>query len=131
MPSGRPPARVEDHLRCLDVSTQTKERLGAVLGVLTGEISVREACERLGVSESRFHELRRQALAGAAEGLTPGCSGRPRKRGEERTLRERELLERVEDLEVDLQAAQIRTELALVMPRVLKPWKGRSSKKNG
>src|SRR5262249_55934413 len=109
---------------------QAKERLRVILQVLTGELTAAAAQLQLGVSPSRFHELRRQALEGALARLTPAAAGRPPKEPEH-SEREQELLRRIDDLEVDLQAAFVRTEIALVMPHVLKPLKGRTSKKNG
>lgn len=131
MTQGRPPAGIDVHVRRLEASEEAKERLVTVLQVLTGELTVEEACERLGISESRLHDLRRVALSGAAAALTPGAAGRPRKQESVSNDRERELLAEIKDLEADLQSALLRTELARAMPKVLKPWKGKGSKKNG
>jgi hypothetical protein len=87
---------------------------------------VAQACEELGVSESRLHELRRQALVGALGALMPKPAGRPAT-AETMTARENELEGRIQELEVDLQAALVRTELALAMPEL---FRGGSKKKH-
>jgi hypothetical protein len=71
------------------------------------------------VSESRLHELRRQALTGALGALMPKPAGRPAT-AEATTARETDLEERIRELEVDLQAALVRTELALAMPELFR-----------
>lgn len=100
-----------------------KRRLRVLLDTLSGRVSVAQACEELGVSESRLHELRREALEGALGALMPKPAGRPAT-AETRTAREKELEGRIQELEVDLQAALVRTELALAMPELFR------SKKN-
>mgnify|MGYP003402207127 CR=1 FL=1 len=130
MPAGRPPEGLV-HVDRLLGDEEAKRRLRLVLATLMGELSVTEACERLGVSESRFHELRRHALEGALTGLGPGVPGRPKEAEAEPGT---DRLERVErenrQLRIELQAAYVRTELALGMPHVLTA-KGRADiKKN-
>ena|SRR5206468_1072574 len=114
---GRPPIGA-GHVDGLEGPEETKERLKVIVETLTGNLTVEAASERLGVSPSRFHELRRQALEGALAGLAPGRAGRPPK-GEEPIPREQELAKQVADLKVELQMAYTRTELALAMPHVL------------
>jgi transposase-like protein len=115
----------------LDGDEESKRRLRIVLATLLGELTVTEACERLGVSESRFHEMRRQALEGALESLRPGVPGRPKGVDEDPVSERLEGLERENrELRIELQAAYVRTELALGMPQVLTA-KGRAQiKKN-
>jgi len=120
----RPPEGV-GHVERLEGPEDVKRRLRVLMETLVGRKSVGEACEELGVSESRLHEMRREALVGALGALMPKASGRPAK-VEPTTTRERELQERIEELEVDLQAALVRTELALAMPDLFR----RQGKKN-
>jgi transposase len=115
----RPPEKT-GHVDPLDGSDADKTRLRVVLETVAGERSVKEACERLGVSEARFHVLRRQALQAALDGLAPGAPGRPRKRDKPDSDRVRELEQEVSGLKVDLQAALVRTEIALTMPHLLR-----------
>lgn len=120
MPAGRPPDKL-GHVDRLEGDDESKRRLRIVLATLVGELSVVEACERLVVSESRFHEMRRQALEGALSSLTPGVPGRPAKSSDENPTGDRlvELERENRQLRIELQAAYVRTELALGMPHVL------------
>jgi transposase-like protein len=103
----------------LDGPEELKWRLRVLLETITGAVSVAQACEELGVSESRLHELRRQALTGALGALMPKPAGRPAT-PEATTARETDLEGRIRELEVDLQAALVRTELALAMPELFR-----------
>lgn len=121
----RPPEGV-GHVDHLDGPEDLKRRLRVLLDTLAGRVSVAQACEGLAVSESRLHELRRQALVGALGALMPKPAGRPAT-AETTTGREHELESRIRELEVDLQAALVRTELALAMPEL---FRGGSKKKH-
>jgi transposase-like protein len=118
----RPPEGV-GHVDRLEGPEDLKRRLRVLLETLSGRVSVAQACEELGVSESRLHELRREALEGALGALMPKPAGRPAT-AQTTTEREKELEGRIQELEVDLQAALVRTELALAMPELFR------SKKN-
>lgn len=83
-------------------------------------ITVEEACERLDLARSHFHELRGIALQAAVDGLEPGIPGRPRK-VREVSERERFLGRRVRELEAELTAERVRSQMALVMPGMLRP----------
>ena len=114
----RPPEGA-GHVDRLDGPEELKWRLRVLLDTLAGRVSVAQACEELGVSESRLHELRRQALVGALGALMPKPAGRPAT-AETTTAREKDLETRIQELEVDLQAALVRTELALAMPELFR-----------
>lgn len=114
----RPPEGV-GHVDRLDGPEELKRRLRVLLDTLAGRVSVGQACDELGVSESRLHELRREALVGALGALMPKPAGRPAT-AQTTTAREKELEGRIEELEVDLQAALVRTELALAMPELFR-----------
>ena len=126
MRQGRPPVGL-GHVDRLDGPDDLKVRLRILLATITGEIGIDEACAELGVSPSRLHEMRKEALEGALAALTPGRPGRPRAAVEDDDRSERELKRRVRDLEVQLQAAFVRTELALAMPHLFR----KDRKKNG
>jgi transposase-like protein len=117
---GRPPQGPK-LVEGLEGSDDAKRRLQLILETLTGSKTVVEVCQLLGVSESRFHEMRKEILQGAASAAEPRPIGRPPAPeptpSEVENLRlHRENLE----LKMQLEAAQIREELALVMPHVLK-----------
>jgi transposase-like protein len=109
-----------EHVSGLRGPAESKLRLRVILETLSGERTVAEACAELEISEARFHQLRQQALEGALKGLSPGKAGRPRKEEPVVPGQVEELEQEVRDLEVDLQAARVRTELALAMPHLLK-----------
>jgi transposase-like protein len=115
----RPPDGVKSVHR-LEGPEALKQRLEAVLKTLTGELSIAEACERLGVGEARFHMLRKQALQGALEALRPAPAGRPPHAEAPEAARIRELEEQVRELKFDLRASLVRTELALTMPHLMR-----------
>ena len=129
MGAGRPPGGTH-HVMPLDGGVEEKHRLRVILDVVGGVMSVKQACEVLGISEARFHQLRHQVLQGALDSLAPRVSGRPRSEVPQDSHRVEELQRQVRELEVDLQAALVRTELALAMPQVLMDRSGRRSKKN-
>jgi hypothetical protein len=115
---GRYPAGPE-YVEHLDASSLAKERLQVVLETLAGTCRVQEACARLGVGEVRFHQLRLQALQAAAERLETRPGGRPRQVVTQEAEQVEALQERMAELEVELRAAQVREELALVLPHVV------------
>lgn len=129
MPAGRPPKK-SDLVDSLDAGNMERERLRIILQTLSGEVSVVEACELLDVSETRFHDLRTQALEGALSALAPKPRGRPHKH-EETPEEVQKLKEQVDDLTFELQAQRVKTEIAVTMPHLLKdkPTKKKITKK--
>jgi hypothetical protein len=109
------------HVDRLQGSEPAKQRLAVLLETLHGVLPVPEACERLGIGESRFHALRGEWLQEALELLEPRPLGRPPQpavaaqwqsriqalEAENRTLRQQ------------LAAAEVRRELAEVLPHVV------------
>jgi transposase-like protein len=109
-------------VKSLPGSEAAKQRLELILDTLAGKCTIPKACEALGVNETRFHELRNQWIRNAVQLLEPRPSGRPPTppplpAEEEVAELKRQLLEQ----KILLEAANIREELALVMPQVLKP----------
>jgi hypothetical protein len=124
---GRFPSGPEyvDHL---EGSAQAKERLREVLQTLAGSHRVQEACQLLGICEQRFDQLRRQALQAALRQLESKPGGRPRR--EQAVLAEEALAlrQQVADLESELRAAQVREEIALVLPRAIREPEGKKTR---
>ena len=121
MRQGRPPVGL-GHVDRLEGPDDLKVRLRILLATITGDMGIDEACAELGVSPSRLHEMRKEALEGALTALTPGRPGRPRTpvEDDDRSENELALKTRVRELEVQLQAAFVRTELALAMPHLFR-----------
>jgi len=128
MARGRPPKGLS-HVDSLPGSAEEKERLKAILATITGELSVQDACERLHVSESRFHEIRRAALTGMLDGLSPRPPGRPPKEEEPKEVQD--LRARVSWLEEELEIARLRTEIAMWKPGLLRAPTPPPGKKRG
>src|SRR5262245_54426911 len=103
-----------------------KARLLAILATAAGSRTQAEACLELGLSDRRFHALRGRMLQSALDGLAPRPAGRPHRTAAATDDRVRELEAIVRELRLDLQAAQVREEIALVMPRLLQ--RGRATK---
>lgn len=118
MSGGRPP-KGSELVERFEGSAEAKERLKAIIDAMTGAATVAEVCARLGVGESRFYQIRDEMLEGALASLEPGMAGRPRKEEPEEEKRLAEMTRRIKRLELELEAAHVRTELALTMPEVL------------
>lgn len=63
----------------LEGSPSAKQRLEVILETIAGQLTVPEACARLGIGESRFHDLRNQTLQVTLNTLEPRRLGRPSK----------------------------------------------------
>jgi len=105
----------------MDGSDEAKRRLRVILEAIGGKRSVASACEELDLSEARYYELERQALQAAVESLEPKPLGRPPEGGGEKDEKLAALEEEVKELRINLRAAQVREEIAIVMPHLLKP----------
>ena len=138
------PGKGLGHIDDLYGDDVAKERQKAILQTVSGELSVREAAKRLGLSEARVRTLRAEALQGMLDALEPKPPGRPPKEAERiEPSAVEELEHQIRELKVDLQIARARTELALTMPHVLKdrpqpgaeegggPQKGQKKKRGG
>ena len=114
---GRWPQGLE-YIDKLDGSLQTKERLKTILETLMGPTRMLEACAQLQIGETRFHQLRQVALQAALSALEPRPGGRPSRSASADNERIRALQERVAELEHALHEAQVREEIALVLPHL-------------
>jgi hypothetical protein len=105
----------------LEGSNIAKERVKVILETMAGKCRLKEACERLGISEQRFHQLREEMMAAMIKALEPGHAGRPA-----RTLTSVEeqvvaLEQKLADQEVELRTAKARAEIAVIMPDLSHP----------
>jgi len=109
------------HVDRLQGSEPAKQRLTVLLETLRGELPVPEACQRLGICESRFHELRGEWLQEALELLEPRPLGRPPRQADAAPLPSRIQALEAENrtLRQQLTAAELRRELAEVLPHVV------------
>jgi hypothetical protein len=110
---GRKPAGVE-YVQNLEGSAEAKQRLQVVLETMTGTRRVQEACALLGISETRFHQLRIELLQAALERLERKPAGRPRVTP--LTADANVLQEQLAEMTKELEAARVREEVALILP---------------
>jgi transposase-like protein len=110
------------HVAHLSGSELAKQRLAMILKTMFGQMTVAEACEKLGVCESRFHALRNQWLQEALALLEPRRVGRPpiRQVESDETRQIAELEATVEELARQVEVAGIRREIAQILPHVIK-----------
>lgn len=115
---GRRPAG-PNYVERLSGSALAKERLRIILQTIAGELRLSEACDRLGISPQRFHQLREEALSAALVGLEPGLPGRPAQvpTPQDEQLRQLEAQLAAKDLEA--RTARAREEIALTLPRAV------------
>jgi hypothetical protein len=97
---------------------EAKLRLKVVLETLNGTCRIQEACEQLGIKEARFDQLRIELLQAAVNAAHRRPAGRPARKSSAAEEKIRQLQERIEQLEADLQAALIRAELAVTLRNV-------------
>lgn len=128
MNPGRPPRRA-NLVEQFDADPHTKERLKVLLQTITGELSVPDACRKLGISPARFFEVRTTMLRAALESIEPKPLGRPAQKPDPESQRIRELEQQNLDLRVHLAAAQLREEIALAMPHLSNRHPKKSKKK--
>lgn len=114
------PIKGTDKIESLQGSADAKHRLKIIMQSVSGELTIEEACNELGMEKSAFYRMREKALSGALSSLEPKEVGRPR-------TQQSEDQEYIEDLEaamqvmrIELEASRIREELAISMPHVLK-----------
>lgn len=106
------------HVEHLSGSGQAKLRLTMILEAMRGELTVGEACEELGIGESRFHALRNRWLQEALELLEPRPMGRPPQEAPAAELSRRlgTLEADNRELREELAAAEVRRAVAEALP---------------
>ncbi len=105
----------------LEGSERAKSRLKAILETLSGQRSIPEACQELGIQESMFHRVRSEVLQTALDRLEPRPLGRPPLPQPPEQVRIAELEAENLQLCMELKAAEVRRELAEKLPRLAKP----------
>jgi hypothetical protein len=92
--------------------------LKVILDTLYGVLRVREACAKLDLGETRFHQLRALVLQAGLSAIEPRPAGRPSRTSSSAAEQVRALEQRVEELKQALHEAQVREEIALVLPHL-------------
>ena len=101
------------HVDQLSGSERAKLRLETILNTLRGELKIADACQQLGVCESRFFALRNHWLQEALELLEPRPAGRPPK--SQVDPRQKELEQTNSQLEQQLLEAQVRRDVDQIL----------------
>jgi len=120
---GRPTSAISMVGR-LKGTVMAKERMLIILENLGGTLPVAEALRRMGVSRTRFHNLRMATLAAALRAVELRPRGRPVREVPKSARRIHDLEEKIVRLEEDLAFTRVREELALLVP-----WTGCRQKK--
>jgi transposase-like protein len=103
----------------LQGSLRAKQRLELILQTLAGQLTIVEACRRLGIGEAMFYRLRARVLEAGLAQLEPRPIGRPPRTASPEQQRITQLEQQLEELQTDVQLAQVREEIALVLPHVV------------
>jgi hypothetical protein len=117
----------------LEGSLSAKQRLEAILETIAGQLTVPEACARLGIGESRFHDLRNQTLQATLSTLEPRRLGRPPKRTSPEQGEIDALKAEVDRAHKELAVADVQVSLACIHPGLLEglpPTEDPAGKKN-
>jgi hypothetical protein len=114
---GRYPDGPEELLEPLDGTAEDKQRVHVILDTVFGSGRVLQACAQLGIGETRFRQLRERVLQGALEGVRPRVGGRRRQQVVADVECMAELERELVEARLALQEAQVRTEVALILPQ--------------
>lgn len=110
-------------------SSHAKARLKLFLQTLADELTVGEACRRLGICPSRFFEQRTAWLHESIELLEPRAAGRPRKPAASASAAEvAAMKQRLEELEVRAAVSEAQAELARTLPPARRALKKKTSR---
>jgi predicted ArsR family transcriptional regulator len=105
----------------LEGEVEAKRRLQVILETVSGDRSVEQACDELGIEKAGFHKLRQRLLEAGLRSLEPKAAGRPSSKAAEPDPRIAALEAELRETRLELMAAQVREEIAVAMPGLLKP----------
>ena len=108
-----------EYVNKLNGSAIAKERARAVFETMNGSLRVQDACAQLSICEQRFHQVREEVLQGAVDAAELGLPGRPVRQPSPAEEQVRALEAEVARLKLELQAARVRTEVALALPHII------------
>lgn len=101
----------------LEGSEHAKARLKVILETLSGQRTIPEACDELGIQESMLHRVRSEVLQTALDRLEPRPMGRPPQISSPEGQRVAELEEELARQRVALKTARVCQELAEGLPQ--------------
>ena len=103
----------------LDGSERAKERLEVILETVAGKLTIREACDRVGIEEAMFFRLRMQALQAGLSRLEPRPAGRPSPSQSPERERIAALEQELQAKESERRAVEVRLEIAQALPQLV------------
>jgi transposase-like protein len=110
-----------------DCSEQARQRLKVIFQTLAGVFTVEQACRALGIRRSAFYKLRARFIEHAVQLLEPRTPGRRKRTVTPEKAENQRLLQENERLRFELEAQQLREEIGLLMPGLLKPRRTRQN----
>jgi hypothetical protein len=116
--TGRKPSGPQIAKR-LEGSPSARQRLKVILESITGQLTIPEACEQLGIGESRFHDLRNQTLQATLESLEPRRLGRPPKPTSPEQAEIDALKEELRRIHFELEVMKMQFNLARIHPGLI------------
>ena len=112
-----------------DCSDEARQRLKVIFQTLAGVFTIHDACAILGIRRSAFYKLRARFIEQAAQLLEPKAPGRRKQVVTPEQLEIERLRQQNEQLRFELKAQQLREEIGLLMPHLLRPRADRPAKK--
>ena len=103
----------------LEGSPSAKQRLEVILETIAGQLTIPEACARLRIGQSRFHDLRNQTLQATLNTLEPRRPGRPAKRTSPKQGEINALKADLDRAHKELAVADVQVRLARIHPGLL------------
>jgi transposase-like protein len=113
---GRYPSGLETVERA-EGSAEAKNRARLILGTISGAYRMREVCAELGISQQRFQQLRDKMMNTFVSSQERRRPGRKRQRASPEAQRIAALEAELAELRRELQTAQTREEIALILGR--------------
>ncbi len=126
---GRPHEGPELADKLEDCSEEARQRLKVIFQTLAGAFTIEQACAILGIRRSAFHKLRSGFIRQAVHLLEPRTPGRRKKQITPEQMEIERLRQENAQLRFELKAQQIREEIGLLMPHLLKQRADHAAKK--
>jgi hypothetical protein len=109
------PALVEH----LEGSQRAKQRLEVILATIAGQLTIEQACRQLEIKPAMFYRLRTEVLEAGLARLEPRPMGRPPQSVTAEQRKYEELQLQLEEAQDELKIAQVREEIARLMPHLV------------
>lgn len=106
------PNKGVSHVMKLPGDREAKRRVELIHRTMAGQMSVDDVCAELGISPSRFDQLRTRMLLASIAELSPRPVGRPRSLPEEVKQEVESLREQVADLERENHLLKVQAEVS-------------------